>query len=496
MTSQSPRSAGQLAGPAKTIRAAIYVRISSDPTGTGLGVTRQEEDCRALCARHGWQVTGVYCDNDVSAYSGKRRPEWERLNADVIAGHVDAIACWHVDRLTRAPRELEDVIDLADRHQVELATCTGEIDLSSPTGRLVARMLGAAARHESEHKAERQRRQARQAAEQGKPHSGQRGYGYSRDRSQVIEAEAEVIRDCARRALAGQNIKSLAADLNARGITTVEGRPWSRQGLRLVLVSARISGRREYRPADSHRPGAAPMIGEITATGCWPSIISPEDSDRLRALLYKGPGEPQMRSARYLLSSIFRCGLCGSKLVGRAISGKPRYQCVKDPGRTGCGKVAVMAGLAEREARDQILTALNDSPGLLDALLRRHLAGTTGPDGTDPGAQLRRIDERRDQLAADWARGDITRRDWATARRVLDTEAERLTSRLARSTQARALTHFAALDGDMWQRWEHPSMTRAARRALIQACVTSIDVHPANPARRWDPDRIRPDWIV
>ncbi|WP_276322863.1 hypothetical protein [Streptomyces sp. F001] len=37
---------------------------------------------------------------------------------------------WHVDRLTRSPRELEDVIDLADRQGVELATVSGEIDRS------------------------------------------------------------------------------------------------------------------------------------------------------------------------------------------------------------------------------------------------------------------------------------------------------------------------------------------------------------------------------
>jgi hypothetical protein len=42
----------------------------------------------------------------------------------------------------------------------------------------------------------------------------------------------------------------------------------------------------------------------------------------------------------------------------------------------------------------------------------------------------------------------------------------------------------------MWQRWEHPSMTRAARRALIQACVTHIDVHPDTPSRRWDPAQL------
>jgi hypothetical protein len=46
-------------------RAALYVRISSDRGGAGLGVARQEEDCRALCARLGWRPVEVYADNDV-----------------------------------------------------------------------------------------------------------------------------------------------------------------------------------------------------------------------------------------------------------------------------------------------------------------------------------------------------------------------------------------------------------------------------------------------
>jgi site-specific DNA recombinase len=101
--SVSPASAGRV------IRAAIYVRISADRTGAGLGVARQEEDCRPLCARLGWVVVMVFCDNDVSAYSGKPRPQWDAMLAAITAGEV---ACWHVDRLTRSPRELEDVIDL------------------------------------------------------------------------------------------------------------------------------------------------------------------------------------------------------------------------------------------------------------------------------------------------------------------------------------------------------------------------------------------------
>lgn len=48
--------------------AAIYARISSDPEGDRLGVTRQVDDCRAMAERRGWPVAEVYVDDDVSAY--------------------------------------------------------------------------------------------------------------------------------------------------------------------------------------------------------------------------------------------------------------------------------------------------------------------------------------------------------------------------------------------------------------------------------------------
>jgi site-specific DNA recombinase len=143
-------------------------------------VTRQEADCRALCERGGWAVVEVYTDNDVSAYSGK--PGRTGRVEDVRAGHIGAIVGWHVDRLTRSPRELENVIDMADKYGLELATVTGEVDLSTSTGRSVARMLGAAARHEAEHEAERQKRQRRQAAEAGRVSGGGiRPFGYADD---------------------------------------------------------------------------------------------------------------------------------------------------------------------------------------------------------------------------------------------------------------------------------------------------------------------------
>ena len=94
--------------------AAISVRISDDRTGAGLGVARQEEDCRELLKRLGVEVGEVYIDNDVSATRKKPRPAYTRLLADVKDGRWSTVAVWHTDRLTRSPKEIEQWIELAE----------------------------------------------------------------------------------------------------------------------------------------------------------------------------------------------------------------------------------------------------------------------------------------------------------------------------------------------------------------------------------------------
>ena len=188
--------------------------------------------------RRGWKVAGVFTDNDVSASSRKPRPEWQRVLADVEAGRVDAIVGWHVDRITRSPAELEGLISFVEQQGLELATVTGDVDLSTPTGRLVSRTLGAAARHEIEHKSERQRRGGRQRAENGKPHAGgTRPYGFEADRVTIIPAEAKVIVECSGASPANRCPRPVA-DLHARGIETPTGRAWQPRTLRRLLASA------------------------------------------------------------------------------------------------------------------------------------------------------------------------------------------------------------------------------------------------------------------
>ena len=103
------------------MHAAVYLRQSLDRTGEGQAVARQRKDCLALSKRRKWTPI-EYVDNDRSATNGKVRPAYQRMLADIRDGKVGALVAWDLDRLYRQPRELEDLIDLADEHRLALAT--------------------------------------------------------------------------------------------------------------------------------------------------------------------------------------------------------------------------------------------------------------------------------------------------------------------------------------------------------------------------------------
>src|SRR5918998_1448938 len=198
MTEASPRTA------------AVYCRISRDKVGAGLGVERQEADCRDLATRLGWTVAEVFADNDLSAYSGKRRPRYRAMLEAIRAGRIGAVLAWHTDRLHRSPIELEEYIAACtDGRDVPTHTVqSGPLDLSSPSGRMIARQLGAVARYESEHRSERVRRAFLQNAQQGRRAGGPRPFGYEDDGVTVREPEAVAVRAAGGSLPAGGSLRS------------------------------------------------------------------------------------------------------------------------------------------------------------------------------------------------------------------------------------------------------------------------------------------------
>src|SRR6266545_4113021 len=201
-------------------RVGVYERISyarageiesgAAKRGEVLGIEKQRPPCLALCERLGWKVVEEYVDRNDSAYSGRPRQAWNRLIEDVKSGKVDAIVAWHPDRLTRQPKENEQLIELVERYGLQVATAmAGEHDLASPSGRLQFRILGTLARYESEHRAERVMAHHDQLAQEGRWHGGRRpfGYRYLDDGGiELDEREARALRDGRKRILDGGSL--------------------------------------------------------------------------------------------------------------------------------------------------------------------------------------------------------------------------------------------------------------------------------------------------
>ncbi len=287
-----------------TRRAAIYCRISRDADGLGLGVERQRQDCLDLAARRGWLAAATYTDNDRSAYSGKPRPEYERMLDDLEAGRVDALVVWDVDRLTRTPVELERIIGIAERNGTELASVGGEIDLATVQGRLTARIKGSVARSEVEQQSRRIKRAFDARASEGKPH-GKVPFGWERVDGQdvVLPDQAAVIRRIAQGIIGGESLRSITSGLNQQGVSTPRGRGrWDPVMTRQIALRDRNAGLRVHR-------------GRVAGRGNWEPIYGQETHDRVVAVLRDPARRTSMSGAhRYLLSGIARCGECGEPL--------------------------------------------------------------------------------------------------------------------------------------------------------------------------------------
>jgi len=259
-----------------SMQAAIYLRQSEDRNGNMLAVDRQRQDCEKLCAQKGW-VTTEYMDNDTSASNGKTRPDYQRMLADIRDGRIDAVVAWDLDRLYRQPRELEDLIDLADQKHLALATVGGEADLSTDNGRLFARIKGAVAKSETDRKSARQKRAAQQRAEAGTPGRSTVPFGYRQagDALELEPAEAMMVRDAYSAILAGVSLHAITRQWNTGNVPTRRGNRWSGATVRQVLMAWRNAGVAVYK-------------GEPVGEGAWPAIVDRDVFDGVRAGWFGG----------------------------------------------------------------------------------------------------------------------------------------------------------------------------------------------------------------
>src|SRR5262249_408813 len=123
-----------------SMRCAIYARVST----TEQSPEMQLGELRSYAERRGWNIVREYVDHGVSG--GKdRRPCLDEMQSDARRGRFQLLLGWKLDRLGRNLRHLLNVLEELSSHGVAFASATEPIDTSTPAGRMVLAVLGAAA---------------------------------------------------------------------------------------------------------------------------------------------------------------------------------------------------------------------------------------------------------------------------------------------------------------------------------------------------------------
>jgi DNA invertase Pin-like site-specific DNA recombinase len=126
------------------VRVSLYARVS---TLNNQDPEMQLCELREYAGRRGWQIVEEYTDQGVSGCN-ESRPALNRLMSDACRRHFDAILVWKIDRFGRSLKHL--VNSLADLAALGVAfiSLRDNLDLSTPSGRLMFQIIGAMAEFE------------------------------------------------------------------------------------------------------------------------------------------------------------------------------------------------------------------------------------------------------------------------------------------------------------------------------------------------------------
>ena len=341
------------------MKVAIYSRFSTDAQDA-TSITGQVVNCEDLAAQNGWTVVKRYKDEAISG-NDDTRPGYQALLADSEGSKFDGILVDETSRLTRRPGELPRLLEILTFRSQWLMDCKG-FDSRQESAALLAAIYSGMDSLEVQKIRARTYRALRERHKAGFS-AGGKTYGYttepidpydpqSKKKTVIVPEQAEVVREIFTRYADGESPRSIANELNKRGVPS-PGSTWKRTKRRTkgwtmtALVGTAKMGtgilrREQYvgeivwnRTKWKKIPGTDKRVCELRPESEWIRIPHPElriiddllwrkVQARLKAAREKSHSNTlakRGRQPRYLLSGLMKCGDCGSNFImqdGRA----------------------------------------------------------------------------------------------------------------------------------------------------------------------------------
>lgn len=387
-----------------TVNTVIYARYSSDNQREE-SIEGQLRECKEYADKNNMTIVGTYIDRALSAKTDDR-PQFQKMIKDSNTHKFEIVLVWKLDRFSRNRYDSAFYKRKLSQNRVKVVSATEPIS-NAPEGIMLESLLEGMAEYYSAELAEKVTRGHKENALKGMFNGGVVPFGYVIDEQmhyQIDPDKAPIVKEVFQRYADGEQIKDLCESLNARGIYTSYGRPFTKSSFQNLLKNRRYLG--EYRYKDIVTPGAIP------------ALVDPDVFEKVQKRSSQNKRAPARTKADevFMLTTKAFCGECGAMVVGD--SGQSHtgmrhyyYKCGrhKREGKSKCHLQAIRKEVLERFViRLTARYVLRDD--VIDKIADTVVSYTAEENKTLPvmRAQLKEVNKKINNLIAAIEQGIVT----------------------------------------------------------------------------------------
>ena len=219
-----------------------YARVSTATQAEeGVSLDAQQARIAAWCLANGVDLGAVHVDAGISGKRADNRPALQ-LALDAVCAEGGVLVVYSLSRLARSTRDTLAIADRLEKAGANLVSLSEKIDTTSAAGKMVFRMMAVLAEFERDLISERTKEALSYKKSKGE-RIGQIPFGKRLGSNGITledsPAEQEAIAIVRQLRAEGLSIRKIAAEMNARGVSTKKGNGrWHIATVQRALIAA------------------------------------------------------------------------------------------------------------------------------------------------------------------------------------------------------------------------------------------------------------------
>jgi site-specific DNA recombinase len=438
----------------RQLRAAAYIRVSSEEQLDGHSLDAQRRAVEAACAERGWSIIAWYADEGVSAHTDDigKRPAFHRMVEDAKRHHFDAVVVHKLDRFARSVVVALSTFKLLNDLGISFLSLSEQgMDFTTPMGKVMFGMLALLAEYYSENLGLEIKKGKAERKAKGL-HNGLVPFGYRSADGSVAEPDPDTqdgVVLAFEMAAESKSLREIAQALNLRGYRTAGN--MRRSAFTKDTVRDMLANRFYLGQLPEFEPGTRRRVREWR-DGQHLALIAPTvfeaagQAMRNRATAAKA----DRRNARvYSLSGLLRCVHCSERMrVLHNKDGRVRYYCRNKSQGLGCSGRGSYLDIYEEQIVGDLAT-FELPKAWKPVVLEEAARPLRSHDNIDE--QRRHLHARLARLKDLYAWGDLTREEYEAERDTVERELARLVPAEQRTAQLERLAAYVQSLPVAWQ---------------------------------------------